>query len=62
MYLDEHEDDEPLKNDEPTQEDEPLEANESSQGEASLQDEDPGRQFFKCVLIPQKHPIIDKKT
>ena len=53
-------DDAPLQNDEPTQEDESSEVKDSSQGEAPLKDDDPGRQFFKNVLIPQKHPIIDK--
>ena len=53
-------DDESVEINKPLQDDESSEANESSQGEASLQDEGPGRQFFKCVLIPQKHPIIDK--
>ena len=39
-------------NDGPLQEDEFSEANESPQAPAQIQDEDLGRQLFKCVLIP----------
>ena len=46
--------------DDPTQEDQSSQANDFSQDEES-QDEDLGHQMLKCVLIPKRTPIIEKK-
>ena len=61
-------DKEPSRNDVSSQEDEvpqvdePSRANNSLRDGALLRDKYPGHQSLKCVLIPQKHPIINTNT